>query len=455
MSFNTAITGLRAASTDLDVIGNNIANTSTVGFKTSRTEFGDLYATAVVGAGSANIAGSGVTVTDIAQDFQAGTIEFTNNNLDLAINGSGFFQLSDGQGGVTYTRAGAFELNSNGFIVSKTGSFLQGFGLDAQGNRLPIANLAVTQRESPPRATQDIDLSFNIDSRADASTLLPDFNRNEPGSFTFSTTQRTFDSLGNEQTITFNYAEARPVQARQSITNIPAGGASVSGVALSAADVTALSGLAVGTVVDSQTTTPAPVAAIFARLTDSTNGDSRIESITIDDNTAPIGFTIRFLSEHSEPDLVQVSAGVGVTEVAEVPANEVHTFDLDTSTAFGAGDALAQATVISVGGINISLPANLTRDQVGAAIVAVEANIRDANPDVESVVYNSANNDLVVTYRAEVGNVNPGITFNGNIGTPAAAAGLLPQNGPTTVKQLRGEGPIALIIVPFVKFIFK
>ncbi|WP_315981303.1 flagellar hook-basal body complex protein [Aliamphritea spongicola] len=88
--FNTAVTGLKAATTDLDVTGNNIANSSTIGFKSSRTEFGDIYATAVVGAGSSNVAGSGVIVSDIAQDFQAGTIEFTNNNLDLAINGSGF-----------------------------------------------------------------------------------------------------------------------------------------------------------------------------------------------------------------------------------------------------------------------------------------------------------------------------------------------------------------------------
>ncbi|TVQ72207.1 MAG: flagellar hook-basal body complex protein, partial [Oceanospirillales bacterium] len=90
MSFNTAITGLKAASTMLDVTGNNIANVATTGFKSSRTEFADIYATSVVGAGSSNTPGSGVTVSGISQDFSAGTIEFTNNNLDLAINGSGF-----------------------------------------------------------------------------------------------------------------------------------------------------------------------------------------------------------------------------------------------------------------------------------------------------------------------------------------------------------------------------
>ena len=215
--FNTAITGIRSASTDLDVIGNNIANSSTVGFKSSRTEFGDIYATAVVGAGSSNVAGSGVTVTDIAQDFQAGTIQFTNNNLDLAINGSGFFQLDDGQGGVTYTRAGSFELDREGFIVSKNGKRLQGFGLDAEGNRLPIGDLAVTQTSSPPQATSEIDLSFNINDGEDATTLAQPYDRNNPSSFTFSTTLRSFDSLGNEHTIKYDLVEQPPIREVQAL----------------------------------------------------------------------------------------------------------------------------------------------------------------------------------------------------------------------------------------------
>jgi len=205
--FNTAITGLKAASTDLDVTGNNIANSSTVGFKASRTEFADIYAPAVVGAGTSNIAGSGVTVSDIAQDFSAGTTEFTNNNLDLAINGAGFFQLNDGQGGITYTRAGAFELDKDGNIVSKGGKYLQGYGLDDQGALLPIGNLSVTQKENPPKPTENIELSFNLDSREDATMLLTPYDPDEPSSFTYSTTVRTFDSLGNEHTIKLNLVE--------------------------------------------------------------------------------------------------------------------------------------------------------------------------------------------------------------------------------------------------------
>lgn len=411
--FNTAVTGLKAASTDLDVIGNNIANSSTVGFKTSRTEFGDIYATAVVGAGSSNVAGSGVTVTDIAQDFQAGTIEFTNNNLDLAINGSGFFQLDDGQGGVSYTRAGSFQLDKDGFIVSKSGKFLQGYGLDAEGNRLPIDNLQVSQKESPPKATEDIDLSFNIDSREDATTLLADYDKDEPGSFTYSTTVRTFDSLGNEHTIKFNFAEARPFQARQQVTGVTAG-ESVSATTITAAHIAELTGYAVGDVIDSTSG-----SSFFAELTDAVNGDPRIESITMDDVTDPVGFTIRFYSEYPEPDLAAVSSGVTVSEVAEIAANETHTFALDAATAFGGTDSLVDNTLIDIGGVNISLTAGLTQDQVGEAISAVEASILDANPDVESVIYDSATNEFTVTYKAEAGDVNPGISFDANVGSGA------------------------------------
>lgn len=390
--FNTAVTGLKAATTDLDVTGNNIANASTVGFKSSRTEFGDIYATAVVGAGSSNVAGAGVTVTDIAQDFQAGTVEFTNNNLDLAINGSGFFQLDDGQGGTTYTRAGSFELDKDGFMVSKTGKYLQGYGLDSEGNRLPIGNLAVTQKESPPKATEEIDLSFNIDSREESNTLLADYDKDEPGSFTYSTTVRTFDSLGNEHTVKFNMAEARPVQAQQQITGVTAGD-TISGVTVTAAHVAEIAGYTAGDVINS--------GALFSDLTDPVTGDPRIGSIVI--NGAG-DITLRFKAEYPEPDLVQVSGASVVSEISEIAANETYTFPIDATEV-----PLTEALVLEVGGVSIpALGIGSTDDQIGQAITATEAKILDANPDVESVIYDNVNKEIVVTYKAESGDITPG-----------------------------------------------
>jgi len=387
MSFNTAITGLKAASTMLDVTGNNIANVSTTGFKSSRTQFSDIYATAVVGAGSSNTPGSGVTVSGISQDFSAGTIEFTNNNLDLAINGSGFFQLNDGQGGISYTRAGAFELSKDGSIISANGKFLQGYGLDAQGNRLPIGNLAVTQKESPPKATERIDLSFNIDARADASTLLPVYDKDEPGSFTYTTTVRTFDSLGNEQTIKYNFAEQRPVRNVYEFD---------------------LTGVATDPVISTVTipsgqlpfnpTSPQPWAIELA------SKDPRIDPSTI----SIAGDTLRFELRSWATDL----SGVVVTDTAANPilrtttnladpyrdANEERTYLITASSGEGA---------ISIGGVSITVDAGQNAEQIADAIVARQAQILDRNPDIESIRKVSQGGDfgVVIRFKADSGDI--------------------------------------------------
>lgn len=132
MSFNIGLSGLRAASKDLNVTGNNIANAGTVGFKQSRAEFSDVYAASVLGTGK-NPQGSGVLMSNISQQFNQGNINYTQNALDLAINGNGFFQVSN-NGAVSYTRAGYFGTDREGFLVDNFGYKLQGFPVDNNGN---------------------------------------------------------------------------------------------------------------------------------------------------------------------------------------------------------------------------------------------------------------------------------------------------------------------------------
>jgi len=390
--FSTAVTGLKASSTMLDVAGNNIANSSTTGFKSSRTEFGDIYATAVVGAGSANVAGSGVTVTDIAQDFKAGTIEFTNNNLDLAINGSGFFQLDDGQGGVTYTRAGAFELDKDGNIVSKTGKFLQGYGLDAEGNRLPIGNLAVTQKESPPKATEGIDLSFNIDSRADATKLLQAYDKDEPGSFTYSTTMRTFDSLGNEHTIKFNFREQTPERNQFSYD----GGSVISGVDLGAAAID-------GTTLDPN--------ALPQWALDLQAADPRIDVYTINYDPAAVSpapsLTFETHAWATDQGDVVVTDGTDVVPNSLAgseryrDANEVWSYELANITDPASG-------VVTIGGIDINIENAADATAIGRRIAEFEPQILDSNPNIESVQFDTSGAvpAIKITFKADEGNVD-------------------------------------------------
>jgi len=161
MPFDTALSGIRAASTDLTVTGNNIANASTNGFKSSRTEFGDVYAT--LGAGT-NAIGSGVQVQNVAQQFSQGNVAFTEKDLDLAINGNGFFVLSQG-GETRYSRAGSFGLDASGFAVNGDGARLQGFPADSSGNIGGIAgDIQIQTGNLEPRRTTLVETTLNLDA---------------------------------------------------------------------------------------------------------------------------------------------------------------------------------------------------------------------------------------------------------------------------------------------------
>jgi flagellar hook protein FlgE len=411
--FNTAVTGIKAATTDLDVAGNNIANSSTVGFKASRTEFGDIYATAVVGAGSSNSPGSGVTVSDIATDYSAGTIEFTNNNLDLAINGSGFFQLKDYQGGTTYTRAGAFELDSDGFIVSKNGKNLQGYGLDEQGNQLPLQNLAVTEKESAPHATESIDLSFNIDSADDASLLSRSFDKTNASSYTYSTTIETFDSLGNSNTIRYYFVEQAPVreQFQYDVSALDtAGGDSMT---ISGVDLATLT-----TAIDSGNDW-STADMTTSEITSLRTADPRIDITTLSYTAATntLNFELNADSTSYGDLVVSDSSGTdyAITNLEDgVPstrsASEVQTFTLDSANTVFTVNAngeftLDQNTAIVIGGVTIELDTDMTLEDVGETIEDYQQEIIDLNPDVDSVEFDSLTGNISITYAPEAGNV--------------------------------------------------
>jgi len=163
MSFNTGLSGIRAANTDLSVTGNNIANAGTIGFKGSRAEFGDVYTSTLLGGGSTT-PGSGVTSLMLRQGFGQGNLKFTQNALDLAVNGAGFFVVSD-NGNKLFTRAGAFGLDKDGNIVTSTGALLQGFAADANGKVGGIlGNLKVDVSTQAPRQTTGVQASVNLDA---------------------------------------------------------------------------------------------------------------------------------------------------------------------------------------------------------------------------------------------------------------------------------------------------
>ena len=169
MPFNIALGGLRASSVDLEVTGNNIANASTVGFKRSRTEFGDVYSNSFFGGGDTAI-GDGVSVQKVRQIFSQGNVSFTDSNLDLAITGSGFFVLSD-QGEAKYSRAGQFSVDKDGFMVNNTGMRVQGFQANESGSVSGVlGDLVVDASELPPVRTTNVTAAFNLNSAEDVLT---------------------------------------------------------------------------------------------------------------------------------------------------------------------------------------------------------------------------------------------------------------------------------------------
>lgn len=164
MAFNTGLSGLRAAAVDLDVTGNNIANASTVGFKSSRVQFGDLYASGFLSGGS-NPVGDGVSVQDVKQSFGQGNISFTDSGLDMAISGDGFFMLNNG-GETRYSRAGQFTIDKDGFVVNNQSMRVQGYTADGDGNLSGVrGDLEIGTDNLAPRRTTNLRSDLNLDSR--------------------------------------------------------------------------------------------------------------------------------------------------------------------------------------------------------------------------------------------------------------------------------------------------
>ncbi|HTM27852.1 MAG TPA: flagellar hook protein FlgE [Rhodanobacter sp.] len=195
MPFNIALSGLNAASKDLEVTANNIANTATTGFKGSRAQFAELFSAAGPNLSSSQT-GSGVRLTNVAQQFTAGSVETTNNSLDFAISGDGFFTLHDGKG-YSYTRAGAFQKDQAGFVTNANGQRLQVFPALSNGtfDNSTLTDLQLLTSQNAARATSAVQMSLNLPSDA-VAPATPFDPLNDPTSYNQATPFTVYDSLG-------------------------------------------------------------------------------------------------------------------------------------------------------------------------------------------------------------------------------------------------------------------
>ncbi len=218
MAFRVAISGLKAASGELDVIGNNIANSNTTGFKKSRAEFVDVFAVSGVG-GSGSTPGSGVRLSAINQQFTQGNVAFTDNNLDMAINGSGFFILDDG-GTQIYSRNGAFGVDRNGYLANAQGQNLIAFGADASGNITGAAGaIQVNTSNIAPQASSTMTVDINLDA-AQGQPAVAIFDATNPNSYNHSTSTTIYDSLGNSHLSAMYYVKTATANQWESYTYV-------------------------------------------------------------------------------------------------------------------------------------------------------------------------------------------------------------------------------------------
>ena len=207
MAFQQGLSGLASSSKALDVAGNNIANSSTVGFKASSTHFADVYGASLQGGGGSQI-GIGATLGAVVQQYTQGNITATNSPLDIAINGTGFFGMSQ-NGSTSYTRNGQFRLDKDGFIVNDQNRKLLGVMADATGSipqTPPSDELKVDFVTGTPAPTTGADITANLDSRQSAP-LLP-FTTANPDTYNSSTAMTVYDSLGNPHTLSYYFVKS-------------------------------------------------------------------------------------------------------------------------------------------------------------------------------------------------------------------------------------------------------
>jgi flagellar hook protein FlgE len=238
MSFQQGLSGLNTSSRQLDTIGNNVANASTVGFKQSQAQFSDQYAVSLSGGGGAQI-GMGSKVAAIAQQFTQGNITQTSNVMDTAISGGGFFRMLESSGGVLFSRNGQFQVDKNGYIVNNQGHQLTGYLPNTAGVIVPSEPLPIqiSAADLLPNPSVNVTVGVNLDARSSVPINVASFSTLDPDSYNNSTSLTIYDSLG------VNHVGSLYFQ-RQPITTIGNGSFAAAGSTMTLSGST--NGLAIG-----------------------------------------------------------------------------------------------------------------------------------------------------------------------------------------------------------------
>ena len=316
MSFQQGLSGLNATSQNLQIIGNNIANANTFGSKVARAEFSDVYASALNGSG-ANAIGIGTTLAAVAQQFSQGNITTTENPMDLAINGAGFFQVSDGNNPPLFTRNGQFKVDREGFIVNNASMRLMGYRADEQGTvqpgqavplRLPTAGVS-------PSPTSEIAIEMNLDARQ-AVTLPgagPQIDYSDAETYNNATSLTVYDAKGQEVALTYYFQKSATDTWNVYAT---ANGVTIAGTAAAPEPVTTIEFPADGSV------PTAPLVPVSFDVPASTNLQGA-QTLAITGVMLDVGGATQFGSPFGVTDLRQDGYSAGLLTSISIEADGV------------------------------------------------------------------------------------------------------------------------------------
>ena len=350
MSFQQGLSGLNTSAKQLDTIGNNVANSSTIGFKESQAQFADKYAASLAGGGGVQV-GAGSKVAAVVQQFSQGNITNTSNSMDTAISGQGFFRLVDANGSVVYSRNGQFQLDKNGYIVNNQGHKVTGYlpnaaGAIIQSNPLP---LQISAADLLPKQSANSVVGVNLDSLASVP-LSSVFNPNDPTTYNNSTSMTVYDSLGGSHVASL-YFQRQPIAATSSAAVIAAGSTS--------ATLASAAGMAIGDTI----TIPGAGAAVTPATTAS--------ATAVGDTTA----TLASVAGLTPGTNITIAGNPGASTITSISGNVV-TFAPATTAATAAGAAVTATSpqTVTLTGVNTATgavtftPATVTATIANAAI---------------------------------------------------------------------------------------
>lgn len=351
MSFQQGLSGLNLSAKQLDVIGNNVANSGTVGFKQSQAQFSDMYAASLSGSGAVQV-GTGGKVSAVVQQFTQGNITNTSNPMDTAISGQGFFRMIDPSGSVMYSRNGQFQVDKNGYIVNNQGHKLSGYLPDATGAIVPGQPLPILLNSSDlsPKQTASVVVGANLDSRA-ATPVNPVFNTLDPTSYNSSTSTTVYDSLGASHVGSL-YFQRQPVAPTTSAAIILAGATT--------ATLVPTTGMAIGN------TITLPGAGVAGPSTTAAATTAPVNSATLASVAGlAVGDNITIAGDAGAHTISAINTTTGVVTFAPATAT-------DTGAAAAVTSTKALTTTITgiVGNVVTFSPATTTATLAAASVTS-------------------------------------------------------------------------------------